>query len=69
MKATLYTLPSKQLLVYTDDAGKVVRVDHPLTEYGARAAAQDRGVPTIAFGDVAKLLGVDSARPKASRSL
>lgn len=58
MKATLYTLPSKQLLVFTDEQGRVVAIDHPITEYGALALAQDKGVGFLNHRDIKDLLGL-----------
>jgi hypothetical protein len=51
MKAILYTIPSRHLLVLTDKDG-VARVEHPSSETRAHQMAQDAGIAHIEFGRI-----------------
>lgn len=51
MKATLYHLPARNLLVIEDE-GSAPRVEYPATETRAHQIAQDAGVATLTFGRI-----------------
>lgn len=51
MKAILYTVPSRHVLVLTDKEGAVT-VEHPVSETRAHQMAQDAGFAHIEFGRI-----------------
>jgi len=57
MKATLFRLPARNLLVIEDDKGDL-QLEYPATEVRAHQIAQDAGVPNLTFGLVSDLVTV-----------
>jgi hypothetical protein len=51
MKATLYRLPARNLLVI-EEGDKPARLEYPATEVRAHQIAQDAGVSNLTFGRI-----------------
>jgi hypothetical protein len=63
MKATLYRLPAKHVLVLEAKDG-TINVEYPPSEVRAHQIAQDAGAPTITFSRIEDLLKTQQKKQK-----
>lgn len=61
MKATLYRLPARNMLVLQANDG-TFNIEYPPTEVRAHQLAQDAGVKNLTFGRVEDLIAPKKAR-------